>query len=97
MQSESHIEVASLDRLAFAATVHCLAGCATGEVLGMVIATVAGLTNAATILLAVILAFIFARFRDPLLRPGVVPPGLEAGAGRTQLRSSSGIVTTRSC
>ena len=39
-------------RLAVAATLHCLTGCAIGEVLGMVIATAIGLGNAASIVLA---------------------------------------------
>jgi hypothetical protein len=32
----------SLNRLALTATAHCLSGCATGEVLGLVIATALG-------------------------------------------------------
>src|SRR5204863_5521907 len=50
---------ASLNRLAFAATWHCLTGCAIGEVLGLVIATALGWGNAASIALAVVLAFFF--------------------------------------
>ncbi len=63
----------SLNRLAFTATVHCLSGCATGEVLGMVIGTAAGFGNASTILLAVILAFVFgyAFTMVPLLKAGL--------------------------
>ena len=38
------------------ATLHCLAGCAIGEVLGMVMATALGLGDAASIALAVVLA-----------------------------------------
>jgi hypothetical protein len=62
----------SLNRLAFSATVHCLTGCAIGEVLGMVIGTYVGLSNAATIALAVMLAFVFgyAMTLVPLLRAG---------------------------
>jgi amino acid transporter len=41
------------------ATLHCLTGCAIGEILGMVIATAVGLGNAATIVLAIVLAFFF--------------------------------------
>lgn len=41
------------------ATLHCLTGCAIGEVLGMVIGTVTGLHNAATVVLSIVLAFIF--------------------------------------
>ena len=52
-------ETLPLNRLAFSATVHCLTGCAIGEVLGLVIGTALGWGNAATIALAVLLAFIF--------------------------------------
>jgi hypothetical protein len=45
--------------VANAATLHCLTGCAIGEVLGMVIGSSVGLPNAATIALAVALAFFF--------------------------------------
>ncbi|HEX2134313.1 MAG TPA: DUF4396 domain-containing protein [Microvirga sp.] len=64
---------ASLDRLAFSATIHCLSGCAIGEVLGMVIGTALGWGNAATIVLAVVLAFLFgyALTMLPLLRSGL--------------------------
>src|SRR5690348_17866650 len=41
------------------ATLHCLTGCAIGEVLGMVIGTAAGLSNATTVVLSVALAFVF--------------------------------------
>ena len=49
----------SLNRTAWSATLHCLTGCAIGEVLGMVIGTALGWGNAATIALAVVLAFMF--------------------------------------
>ncbi|RBY94609.1 hypothetical protein DQ244_04785 [Blastococcus sp. TBT05-19] len=41
------------------ATLHCLTGCAIGEVLGMVIGTSLGLHDLATVALAVALAFVF--------------------------------------
>jgi hypothetical protein len=41
------------------ATLHCLTGCAIGEVLGMVVGTSLGLHNAATVVLSVALAFVF--------------------------------------
>lgn len=46
-------------RAAIQATLHCLTGCAIGEVLGMVLATALGLGNAASIALATALAFGF--------------------------------------
>ena len=49
----------SLNRTAWSATLHCLTGCAIGEVLGMVIGTALGWGNAPTIVLAVVLAFLF--------------------------------------
>ena len=45
--------------MAATATLHCLTGCAIGEVLGMVIGTSAGLSNWATVVLSVALAFVF--------------------------------------
>ncbi len=49
----------SLNRIAWSATLHCLTGCAIGEVSGMVIGTALGWGNGATIALAVVLAFFF--------------------------------------
>jgi hypothetical protein len=46
-------------RTAVSATVHCLTGCAIGEVLGMVLATWWGWSNVPSILLAIVLAFFF--------------------------------------
>jgi hypothetical protein len=45
--------------MAVSATLHCLTGCAIGEILGMVIATALGLGNAASIIVAILLAFLF--------------------------------------
>jgi hypothetical protein len=50
---------ASLNRTAFQATVHCLTGCAIGEVLGLVISTALGWHDLPSILLAIVLAFAF--------------------------------------
>ena len=63
----------SLNRLAFSATVHCLTGCAIGEVLGMIIGTALGWSDLATIALAVALAFFFGYTLTswPLLRSGM--------------------------
>ena len=46
--------------VAAAATLHCLTGCAIGEVAGVTIGTVAGLHNAATVTLSIVLAFVSA-------------------------------------
>jgi hypothetical protein len=46
-------------RTAITATLHCLTGCAIGEVLGMVLATWWGWGDVASVLLAVGLAFFF--------------------------------------
>ena len=64
---------ASLNRLAFTATLHCLSGCAVGEVLGMVVGTALGWSALSTIGLAVGLAFLFgyAFTMVPLLRAGL--------------------------
>jgi hypothetical protein len=58
---EHHAEHASGAGWATAAqaTLHCLTGCAIGEVLGMVVGTALGLHNAATVVLSVALAFVF--------------------------------------
>ena len=62
-----------LTRAAVSATLHCLTGCAIGEVLGMVIATALGWGDAASIALAVGLAFLFgyALAIRPVLAAGV--------------------------
>jgi hypothetical protein len=59
--------------VALVATLHCLSGCATGEILGMVIATALSLSNAASIGLATVLAFSFGYSFTllPLVRSGV--------------------------
>jgi hypothetical protein len=49
----------SLNRLAAQATTHCLTGCAIGEIAGLVVATQLGWSNAASIVLATVLAFFF--------------------------------------
>jgi len=63
----------SLNRVAFSSTVHCLTGCAIGEVLGMIIGTTLGWGDFQTIALAVVLAFFFGYSLTmlPLLRSGL--------------------------
>ncbi|GAA3236032.1 DUF4396 domain-containing protein [Nonomuraea helvata] len=59
--------------VAASATLHCLTGCAIGEVLGMVIATALGWGNGPSIILAIVLAFFFgyALTLRGLIRAGV--------------------------
>ncbi len=59
--------------MAVSATLHCLTGCAIGEVLGMVIGTALDWGNVPTIVLAVVLAFFFgyALSMRGVLRAGV--------------------------
>ena len=54
-----HHEPTSLTRSAVQATLHCLTGCAIGEVLGMVISTALGFGNALSVVISVGLAFVF--------------------------------------
>ncbi|MBA2506994.1 MAG: DUF4396 domain-containing protein [Thermoleophilaceae bacterium] len=74
-----------LNSLALTATLHCLTGCALGEILGIAIGTALGWSNLATIALAVTLAFIlgYSFTSYPLLRAGlalgvVIPVALAA-------------------
>lgn len=62
-------------RMAAQATLHCLTGCAVGEILGMVIGTAAGLHNAGTVVLSIALAFVFgyALTMRGVLRAGLPP------------------------
>ena len=80
-RTDEHAHAAtSVNRIALVATLHCLTGCAIGEVLGIVIGTALGWGNAATIALAVVLAFTFgfSLTTVPLLRAGL---GLAAALG----------------
>jgi Domain of unknown function (DUF4396) len=62
-----------LSRLAFSATVHCLTGCAIGEVLGMLLSTWWGWAAGPSIALSVALSFFFGYGLTslPLLRSGM--------------------------
>src|SRR5215213_5499264 len=63
----------ALDIVALSATLHCLTGCAIGEVAGMVIGTALGFSQWGTVVLAIILAFAFGYTLTslPLLRAGL--------------------------
>jgi len=81
----------SLNALAWSATLHCLTGCAIGEVLGMVIGTALGWGNLETIALAVALAFVFgyALTMRPLLASGME----FRGAARLALAADTASIT----
>src|ERR687888_627554 len=78
----------SITRSALRATVHCLTGCAIGEVLGMIIATAFGWANTPSIVLSIVLAFFFGYLltmrgvlRAAVLLLGIV--GAESGSRAT--------------
>jgi hypothetical protein len=62
----------ALTATAVAATLHCLTGCAIGEIAGMAIGTAFGFSNLGTVVLSIVLAFAFgyALTSLPLLRAG---------------------------
>jgi hypothetical protein len=63
----------NLNRTALSATVHCLTGCAIGEILGMVLSTWWDWSNTGNVVLSVSLAFVFGYSLTmlPLLRGGL--------------------------
>lgn len=71
--SGHHAHNSSLNSMAASATLHCLTGCAIGEVLGLVIGTAAGLSNAGTVVLSIGLAFLFGYTLStlPLVKSGM--------------------------
>lgn len=71
---EMPTEGAALTAVAISATLHCLTGCAIGEVAGMAIGTAAGFSNLGTVVLSIALAFLFGYGLTslPLLRAGLV-------------------------
>ena len=66
-------DMGSVNTMAISATLHCLTGCALGEIAGMVIGTAIGLSDWGTVGLAVALAFVFGYTLTslPLLRAGL--------------------------
>jgi hypothetical protein len=81
-----------VERLALSATVHCLTGCAIGEILGLVIATALGWHDLPSVVLAIALAFFFGYGLTirPLLASGL---GLRE-AGRLAVASDTLSITT---
>src|SRR3954447_26859870 len=63
----------ALTQVALSATLHCLTGCALGEVAGMMIGTALGFSNLGTVVLSIALAFVFGYGLTslPLLRAGL--------------------------
>jgi len=70
---DHHHEHQDLNGVAVSATLHCLTGCAIGEVAGMVLGTALGLSNWPTVALSIALAFVFGYTLTslPLLRAGL--------------------------
>jgi hypothetical protein len=67
------VQGSALTAVAVSATLHCLTGCAIGEVAGMAIGTGLGFSNLGTVALSVALAFLFGYCLTslPLLRAGL--------------------------
>lgn len=53
------MNLSGLNKTAFNATIHCLTGCAIGEVLGMIISTALKWGTVASVAISIILAFTF--------------------------------------
>jgi hypothetical protein len=81
-----------LTRTALSATLHCLTGCAIGEVLGMMISAGLGWSNAVSIGVSVVLAFFFGYSLTirPVLRAGLP----FRRAGRVALASDTASIAT---
>ncbi len=62
-----------INQMALSATLHCLTGCAIGEIVGVVVGTALGWSNGPTIVLGILLAFVFGYSLTslPLLRAGL--------------------------
>jgi hypothetical protein len=70
---DHHAMTGNINALAISATLHCLTGCAIGEIVGLMIGTALGLGNVATIASAIALAFLFGYTLStlPLLKAGL--------------------------
>jgi hypothetical protein len=67
------MHMTSLNQTAFSATLHCLTGCAIGEVVGMTISTAFNWSSVSSIVISIALAFTFGYSLSmlPLLRHGL--------------------------
>lgn len=82
----------SLNKTAASATLHCLTGCAIGEVIGMIITTAFGWGAVASIIVSIVLAFGFGYSLSmlPLLRHGMT---LKAALGLALAADTVSIAT----
>jgi hypothetical protein len=73
MDTHQHSVTGGVNAMAVSATLHCLTGCAVGEIMGLIIGTAAGLSTVTTIALSIALAFLFGYSLStlPLLRAGL--------------------------
>lgn len=67
------INHSNINKTAVSATLHCLTGCAIGEITGLIIGTAFGLSNSVTIAISIGLAFLFGYTLSlmPILKAGV--------------------------
>src|SRR3954447_508281 len=72
-RGQGHHAMGGLNSMAASATLHCLTGCAIGEVAGLMIGTAIGLGNGGTIAISIALAFFFGYTLStvPLLKAGL--------------------------
>lgn len=66
-------DMSNINTMAASATLHCLTGCAIGEITGLIIGTALGLSTLTTIVLAISLAFLFGYLLStlPLVKSGL--------------------------
>ncbi|WP_239455578.1 DUF4396 domain-containing protein [Nocardioides gilvus] len=66
-------DMGGINKMALSATLHCLTGCAIGEIAGLMIGTAIGLSTGWTVVLAVSLAFLFGYTLStfPLVKSGL--------------------------
>lgn len=78
--------------MAASATLHCLTGCAIGEVIGMILAAALSLGSAASVALSIVLAFGFGYgfSMRPLLKHGL---GLQKALGVALAADTASIAT----